>query len=222
MKTYVAESAEAAGVEAAELTARRVRRALATRGRASIALSGGSTPGPMFDALAECGVEWDQVDVFQVDERIAPDGDEQRNANMLTERLLVPARVPARRVHLMPVTAKDLRRASASYARAIEAVAPFDVVHLGMGDDGHTASWPPGDPVIDSDLDVDVSAEYQGVRRMTMTPAVVNAAKARLMLVTEASKAPVMRRWIDGDSGIPASRVRRTNTMVVAISGVVT
>jgi 6-phosphogluconolactonase len=117
----------------------------------------------MFDALAESGVDWNLVDVFQVDERIAPDGDEQRNATMLTERLLVPTGIPARRIHLMPVTAKDLRRACASYARAIAAVAPFDVVHLGIGGDGHTASWPPGDPVIDSDLDVDVSAEYEGV-----------------------------------------------------------
>jgi 6-phosphogluconolactonase/glucosamine-6-phosphate isomerase/deaminase len=139
---------------------------------------------------------------------------------MLAERLLVPARVPSRRIHLMPVTAKDLRRACSAYARAIESAAPLDVVHLGIGDDGHTASWPPGDPVIDSERDVDVSAEYQGVRRMTMTPHVVNAGRMRLMLVTEPSKAPVVRRWIDGDKALPVSRLRRTSSVIVAITGV--
>ena len=220
MKTYVEESAREAGRVAADLIARRLSRAVASRGRASVAFSGGSTPGPMFDALAAADVPWDRVDVFQVDERIAPDGDDQRNANMLCQRLLVPVAVPARQVHLMPVTAKDLRRACAGYARSIAAVAPLDVVHLGIGDDGHTASWPPGDPVIDSDRDVDVSAEYQGLRRMTMTPSVINAAGARLMLVAERAKAPVMRRWVDGDTTIPVSRVRRTNTLIVATKGV--
>ena len=220
MKTYVEESAESAGFAAARLIARRLRRAITARGRASVAFSGGSTPGLMFDALCDAAISWESIDVFQVDERIAPDGDEQRNANMLTERLLVPARVPAQRIHLMPVTAKDLRRACAGYARSIAAVAPLDVVHLGIGDDGHTASWPPGDPVIDSERDVDVSDVYQGLRRMTMTPPVVNAARTRLMLVSEPSKAPVMRRWVDGERDIPVSRVRRTNTLIVVTSGV--
>lgn len=221
MKTYVEDSAHDAGVVAAELIARRLRRAVATRGRGSVAFSGGSTPGPMFDALVASDVPWDRVDVFQVDERIAPDGDDRRNANMLTERLLVPARVPAQRIHLLPVTAKDLRRACASYARSIEVVAPLDVVHLGIGDDGHTASWPPGDTVIDSARAVDISDEYQGLRRMTVTPAVVNAARARLMLVTERSKAPVVSRWVEGDRDLPASRVRRTNTLIVGTADAV-
>jgi 6-phosphogluconolactonase/glucosamine-6-phosphate isomerase/deaminase len=174
----------------------------------------------MFDALTSMDVAWNLIDVFQVDERIAPDGDEERNATMLTDRLLRPARVPRSRTHLMPVTAADLTRACGRYATAVAAAAPLDVVHLGIGDDGHTASWPPGDPVIDSERTIDVSAEYQGLRRMTMTPAVVNAAAMRLVLVTEPSKADAMRRWINRDTTVPVSRVRRSNAVVVATSGV--
>jgi 6-phosphogluconolactonase/glucosamine-6-phosphate isomerase/deaminase len=176
----------------------------------------------MFDALASMDVAWNLIDVFQVDERIAPDGDEERNSTMLADRLLGPARVPRSRTHLMPVTSADLARACARYATALASGTPLDVVHLGIGDDGHTASWPPGDPVIDSDRPIDVSAEYQGLRRMTMTPAVVNAAAMRIVLVTEPSKADAMRRWTGGDTTVPVSRVRRSNTVIVATAGVLT
>jgi len=216
MKTYVEQNPGDACLVAASLIARRLRRAVHDRDRASIAVSGGGTPGPMFDALAASDVPWGRVDVFQVDERIAPDGDDQRNANQLTERFLAPAGVPSRRIHLMPVTASDLRAACARYAKAVAAIEPFDVVHVGIGDDGHTASWVPGDPVIDSERAVDVSGEYQGTRRMTLTPGVVNAARMRLMLVTEGTKRPAVDAWLRGDRSLPVSRVRRTNTLVVA------
>jgi len=216
MRTYVEQIAGEACAVAASLIARRLQRAVRERGCGSIAVSGGGTPGPMFDALVTSGVPWDRIDVFQVDERIAPDGDDQRNANKLTERFLAPAGVPSRRIHLMPVTVSDLRAACARYAKAVAAVEPFDVVHLGIGDDGHTASWVPGDPVIDSERAVDVSGEYQGTRRMTLTPGVVNAARMRLMLVTEGSKRPAVDAWLRGDRSLPVSRVRRTNTLVVA------
>ena len=116
----------------------------------------------MLAALAWCVVPWEAVDVWQVDERVAPDGHPDRNANQL-------AGLPGRH-HLMPVTARDLRRAAARYAATLPE--RFDVVHLGMGPDGHTASWPPGDPVVDSDRPVDLCGEFNGRVRMTLTPPV--------------------------------------------------
>ena len=215
MKTYVEPSARDAGNRAAQLVADRLGRAVKRRGTAAIAFSGGGTPQPMFETLTMSGLPWDRIDVFQVDERIAPDGDPDRNARALVEQLLNPAGVPAERVHLMPVTDRDLGAASERYAGAVAAVGPFDVVHLGIGDDGHTASWPPGDPVVDSPHDVDISGEYQGRRRMTLTPRVVNSARTRLFLVTERSKAKAVERWMSRDRALPVSRVHRTATIAV-------
>ena len=144
----------------------------AARGSATLAVSGGSTAPPMLAALATADLPWDRIGVWQVDERVAPDGHPDRNANHLDD-------FPGRH-HLMPVTAADLDRACRRYAAGLPA--RFDVVDLGMGADGHTASWPPGDPVIDSERPVDLSDEYQGRVRMTLTPAVVNAAAGRVVL----------------------------------------
>lgn len=214
----VREDAQHAAAAAAEWIARRLTDAVRRRGIASIAFSGGVTPGLLFDELAERGdVPWRSVNVFQVDERVAPDGDPDRNDVQLTERLLSRVGVATRRTHLMPVTSPNLRTASLWYARAL-GTAPLDVVHLGMGDDGHTASWAPGDPVIDSPRPVDVTAPYRGRVRMTLTPATVNAARSRIILTTGASKASALRSWLDGDRSLPISRVHRTNTVVVADS----
>ena len=153
----------------------------------------------MFDVLAGLDVPWKRVAIWQVDERVAPDGDPDRNAGQLDA-------LPGRH-RLMPVTAKDLTAASRRYARTLPE--RFDVVHLGMGDDGHTASWAPGDPVIDSPDPVALSAVYQGRVRMTLTPSVVNAARSRLILTFGAGKADALAGW-DG----PVSRVKRSSTVV--------
>ena len=156
----------------------------------------------MFEALLEHDVPWDRVTIWQVDERVAPDGDAARNAGQL-----VP--LPCR-VELMEVTDVDLAAASLRYAAGLPE--RFDVVHLGLGDDGHTASWPPGDPVVDSDLACDIVGEFHGFRRMTLTPPVVNGARSRLVLSYGASKAPMVRRWLSGDRSLPVARLRRTDT----------
>ncbi len=156
----------------------------------------------MFGALLELDVPWNRVTVWQVDERVAPDGHGERNARQLDP---LPCRV-----ELMPVTDVDLAGAARRYAAGLPE--RFDVVHLGLGDDGHTASWPPGDPVVDSDLACDVVGEFNGFRRMTLTPPVVNAARARLMLTYGSSKAPMMHRWLAGDRSLPVARLRRTDT----------
>ena len=176
-----------------------------------IGVSGGGTPALMFDDLAAMDLPWSSVHVFQVDERVAPDGDPDRNAAQLA--LHLTDRVPIRtaNVHLMPVTAKSLTRASASYAATI-GEAPLDIVHLGIGDDGHTASWPPGDPVIDAAGSVAVSGMFNGRIRMTMTPAVINGARARMMLVVGAAKADPLAGWLQRGEALPVARVRRTDT----------
>jgi 6-phosphogluconolactonase/glucosamine-6-phosphate isomerase/deaminase len=185
----------------AQSIARRLRGAVRGRGSASLAVSGGSSAPPMFDVLAGLDVPWKQVAIWQVDERVAPDGDPDRNAGQLVA-------LPGRH-RLMPVTAKDLPAACRRYARTLPE--RFDVVHLGMGDDGHTASWTPGDPVIDSPDPVALSAVYQGRVRMTLTPPVVNAARSRLILTFGADKADALAGW-DG----PVSRVKRSSTVVFA------
>jgi 6-phosphogluconolactonase len=193
---------------AAEMIARRLRDAVRRRGSATIAFSGGSTTPPMLAVLATLDVPWPAVEVFQVDERVAPDGDPDRNAGQLAVLA-----VERRRLHLMPVTATDLDAAAARYTANLPE--RFDIVHLGMGDDGHTASWPPGDPVIDSARPVDISGEFNGRVRMTLTPGTVNRARMRLVLVTGAGKAPMVERWLARDTTIPIQRVRRTGTVVV-------
>jgi 6-phosphogluconolactonase len=198
---------EPAGWVAASI-ARRLVGAVRRRGSAALAVSGGSSAPPMLAALTTHELPWDRIEVWQVDERVAPDGHADRNANQL-------AGLPGRH-HLMPVTARDLRRAAARYAAALPE--RFDVVHLGMGPDGHTASWPPGDPVIDSARPVDLCGEFNGRVRMTLTPPAVNSAGSRVVLITGADKAPAVAAWLNNHplgARLPINRVARSGTVVV-------
>jgi len=199
----------------AGLVARRLTSAVRRRGRASLAVSGGSTPRAMFDVLARADVPWEAVHLLQVDERVAPDGDPDRNAVDLVAHLAGPLGIPSSRLHLMPVTSPDLRRAATRYGALVGGLAPLDVVHLGVGDDGHTASWPPGDPVVRSARPVEAIGEFNGRRRMTLTPQVVNGARSRVVEVVGAAKQPVVERWLHGDRSLPISHVRRTSTILV-------
>jgi 6-phosphogluconolactonase/glucosamine-6-phosphate isomerase/deaminase len=208
MDIRVAADPEAAAAVAAEWLAFQLRNAARRRGIATLAVSGGSTPALMFSDLATRDVPWDRVVVWQVDERMAPDGDRARNAGLLT---LLP--LPRTRLRLMPVTARHLSSALRRYIGGLPAC--FDVVHLGLGDDGHTASWPPGDPVIDALEPVAMSAPYAGYTRMTLTPAVVNAARHRLVLAPGAAKAEPLARWLLDDRSLPIQRVHRAGTVVV-------
>jgi 6-phosphogluconolactonase/glucosamine-6-phosphate isomerase/deaminase len=193
----------------AELAAASIaRRAVAARRRrrqVSIALSGGSTAPAMIGRLLELAVPWEAVTVWQVDERIAPDDHPARNASQLRD---LPCRV-----RLMPVTEGDLDRAAARYARSLPE--RFDIVHLGLGDDGHTASWPPGDTdVLSSPHDVDLTPEFNGYRRMTLTPRAVNCARSRLVLATGAAKRRMVERWLLRDPTVPINSIRRRATVV--------
>jgi 6-phosphogluconolactonase/glucosamine-6-phosphate isomerase/deaminase len=207
MDVRLTSSAAEAADHAGDWIARRLRDAVRRRGAAALALSGGSTAPALIAAIVAHGAPWEAVTVWQVDERVAPDLDADRNANQLAE---LPS---AATVRPMPVTSTDLRRAARRYGATLPE--RFDVVHLGVGPDGHTASWPPGDPVIDSDRPVDLVGEYMGRRRMTLTPAVVNDARARLVFVTGRSKARVVAAWLRGDDSAPISRVRQWRTVVI-------
>ena len=161
----------------------------------------------MIDALLGDRVPWPSVRIFQVDERVAPDGHEARNALQLVGLERVAEVVP------MPVTDDDLETAARDYAALLPE--RLDVVHLGLGGDGHTASWPPGrDAVRDAAADVLAIAEFNGWPRMTITRRVVNGARCRVLLATGASKRPMLRRWLDGDPSLPVARVRRSGTWV--------
>ena len=208
---------------AADLVAERLSGAVAARGVATLALSGGSTPLPFLAELAELAerkVPWQAVHVFQVDERVAPPGHEDRNLTGLRSALLNRVPILPGNVHPMAVEEPDLDEAATAYGDELRAVTGtggvLDVVHLGLGDDGHTASWPPGDPVVDATADVAVVGPFNGRLRMSLTPPAVNRSGWILWQIAGAAKAPVVRRLVAGDPALPASRVRRTGVTLLA------
>jgi 6-phosphogluconolactonase len=214
--------ADAAAVAraAAAFIASEARAAVAARGRFAIAVSGGQTPWLMLRELAREELPWADIHVAQVDERVAPAGDPDRNLTHLCDSLLGQA--PSRpRIHPMPVEMPDLDEAAAEYARTLRELAGsplvLDLVHLGLGPDGHTASLVPGDPVLEvTDADVAVTGIYQGRRRMTLTYPAINGARRILWLVTGAEKAGMLARLREGDRSIPAGRVRQVNALLLA------
>lgn len=197
------------GPDAAERAARwiagRLRDAHRRRGVVTLALSGGSTAPPMIAALVDDDLPWGDLTVWQVDERIAPDGDGARNAGQLDA---LPCRV-----RRMPVTVPDLRLGARRYAASLPD--RLDVVHLGLGDDGHTASWPPGDRgPVDSPRRVELVDPFNGWPRMTLTRRVVNAARSRAVLAVGAGKQPMVDRWLLRDRTLPITAVRSSGTWV--------
>jgi 6-phosphogluconolactonase len=204
--------AEAVARRGAAIIAERARAAVADHGSCSLAVSGGRTPWVALGRLADEEVPWDDVTVFQVDERVAPDGDPDRNLTHLLESL-PDAAIP--RLRPMPVTEPDPDQAASTYASLLPD--HFDLVHLGLGDDGHTASLVPGDPVLDiDDRDVALTGEYMGRSRMTLTYPVLNRAHEILWLVTGEEKAEPLSRLLAGDTSIPAGRVRPRRSLVFA------
>jgi len=211
LEVEVLPDAEAVAQRGAEIFASAAAAAIAEGGLFTFAVYGGRTPWAMFADLAG-KLPWDKVTIFQVDERIAPDGDPDRNLTQL-ERSLPPG--GASDVRAMPVWAEDLEEAAAMYAAALPR--RLDLVHLGLGPDGHTASLIPGDPVLDiCDRDVAITGEYQGRRRMTLTYPVLNRAGQILWLVTGDDKVDALARLRAGDPSIPAGRVSTANALLVA------
>jgi 6-phosphogluconolactonase len=221
MKIEIFPDADAVARKAAEIIAAEARSAVAARGRFVMAVSGGHTPWQMLRALANEKVPWESVHVVQVDERVAPAGDADRNLSHLRESLLEHAPLRPDQIHAMPVEASDLEAAAKRYALSLREIAGtppvLDLAHLGLGPDGHTASLVPGDPVLNvTDSDVALTGVYQERRRMTLTYPMLNRARRILWLVTGNDKVNALARLREGDTSIPGGRIQRDQAMVLA------
>jgi 6-phosphogluconolactonase len=221
MKIKIVRNPDSVAPEAARFIAGEARAAIKDHGSFVMAVSGGRTPWQMLRDLALEDVPWNSIHIVQVDERIAPAGDPDRNLTHLRESLLEHAPLPPEQIHPMPVESSDLEAACAEYVRTLEMIAGsppvLDLVHLGLGPDGHTASLIPGDPVRNvRDVDVALTGIYQGRRRMTLTYPILNRARQILWLVTGSEKAEILTRLLARDPSIPAAEVRGDCAVVIA------
>lgn len=213
--------AEAVSRRGAAWIAQAAGHAISQRGCAVLAFSGGASPLPTFRRLADEAVDWRAVHVTQVDERAAPAGSSARNLTHLQEALLSRVGLPAAHLHPMSVEDEDLDAAAVRFGERLVRIAGapplLDLVQLGLGTDGHTASLVPGDPALDVDgADVAVTAPYNGHRRMTLTFPALNRARRILWLVTGEDKAEALARLVRGDVSIPAGRVSRGQALLLA------
>ena len=221
MQIEVLADDEAVASRAAGVIAENARAAVQGCGRFLMAVSGGRTPWVMLRMLAKEDVPWNDVHVLQVDERIAPAGDSDRNLTHLRETLLQNAPIEPSHIYAMPVESSDPEAGAAEYARTIENMAGsppvIDLVHLGLGPDGHTASLIPGDPVLQvTDREVAITGMYQGRNRMTLTYPVINRARQILGVVTGSEKAKPLSQLLKADPSIPGGRVSQAHALVVA------
>jgi 6-phosphogluconolactonase len=201
----VLDDPEAVHRRGAELIAEAAKQAISERGHCGLGVSGGHDPWPMFSQLEEFDLDWREIEIFQVDERVAPAGSDERNLTHLVESLSIGAQGSIRP---MPVTDDDLDAGADRYAESLPDA--LDLAHLGIGPDGHTASLVPGDPVLEvTDRRVAVtSGEYEGVRRMTLTYPEIERIRKLLWVVTGEEKVDALRKLIDQDPSTPSGRVR--------------
>jgi 6-phosphogluconolactonase len=221
MRLEVYSDADAVAQKAAALVAAEARAAVSARRSFVMAVSGGHTPWLMLRALADEDVPWDAMHVAQVDERVAPVGHPDRNLTHLRESLLEHAPLRPEQIHAMPVESSNLEAACEEYALTLRAIAGsppvLDLVHLGLGPDGHTASLVPGDAVLEiKDADVALTGLYQGRRRMTLTYPILNRSRQVLWLVTGSEKAGMLPQLRVGNAQIPAGRVCADRALVLA------
>ncbi|MEO1225357.1 MAG: 6-phosphogluconolactonase [Pseudomonadota bacterium] len=221
MKLRVLADAEEVAKAGAAFVADAARAAIEARGRFLFAVSGGRTPWVMLRAMAQESLAWDAIHVFQVDERVAPAGDPDRNLTHLRESLLANAPLPPENIHAMPVEQDDLTAASLAYGQTLQASAGdppvLDLIHLGLGPDGHTASLVPGDPVLKvNDRFVGTTAPYQGHPRMTLTYPVLNQARQIVFVVTGDEKVDALARLVRHDPSIPAGRVQPDSATILS------
>jgi len=221
MQIHVFDDAQGAAEFAASRIATDARSSVAERGSFSVALSGGTSPWPMLSFLAAEDMPWARVHIFQVDERVVPSDDPRWTFEKLRSVLLSRVPLPADNVHPMPVHMDDLQTAAEKYQRTLTKVlgSPpvIDLVHLGLGADGHTGSLVPGSPdAANAVPEVMVSPVYEGSRRITLTYSILSRARTILWFVLGQDKAEMLRRLIRGDTSIPAGRIERSRAVVVA------
>ncbi len=220
MRTEVLSDPDAVARKAATMIANEARIAVSARGSFVLAVSGGRTPWIMLRILAAEDIPWEGVHIVQVDERVAPEGHPDRNLTHLRDSLkLAPLR--PEQIHSMEVTAVDLKAAARRYSDILNKIAGsppvLDLVHLGLGPDGHTASLVPGDPVLNvNDADVGLTDIYQGRERMSLTYPIINRSRKILWLVTGHDKAAMLTRLCNGDTSIPAGQVQRDVATILA------
>lgn len=214
----VCDSPEEAANRAAAWVSGFLKTTIAQRGSATFAVSGGSTPATMFLSLTRYDIDWQHVHLFQVDERLAPKGSTDRNLTQLQQCLIDLVAIPTANVHPMPVDDEMAPDARAhEYERTLARFAPggIDLVHLGLGTDGHTASLLPGDPGLGvTDRAVTFTSLYKGFRRLTLTYPELTKAHALLWLAPGADKAKPLKQLLIGDSSVPAGRVRHRHQTV--------
>jgi len=220
MKIEVLANDDAVAKAAAEVIASAARAAVAERGLFTLAVSGGKTPWAMLKDLASEEVPWSQVHVFQIDERIAPEGDPDRNLTHLHESLLGNAPIPKENIHAMPVNAADPAEGAKEYEQTLQEFCGnppvLDMAHLGLGPDGHTASLIPGDPVLSVvDSDVALTGVYQDRNRMTLTYPMINRSRKILWLATGAAKVPMIVRLKAADPTIPGGRISQEQALLL-------
>jgi 6-phosphogluconolactonase len=220
MELQILRDADAVAQRAAEIIAAEARDSVSTRGRFIIAFSGGRTPAAMLRALADREMPWRQTFIFQVDERVVPEGDPERNLILLRQNLLDRVPLPKDHVYAMAVEESDLDSAARLYMRSLGQVAgmptTLDCVLLGLGKDGHTASLVPGDPVLDvTEVDVATTRVYEGTRRMTLTFPILNRARRIVWMVVGRDKVDALARLRVADPTIPAGRVRQDRAILL-------
>ncbi len=220
LKTEIFPSADQVAEAAAAYIEQLIRETLAHKKSFSMAISGGRTPWEMLKILSKASLPWTRVNLFQVDERVAPDGHADRNLTQLFQTIEGSPLVTRLRIFPMPVTAEDLDGAAEDYAQLIHEITEgegLDLIHLGMGSDGHTASLVPGDGVLEvNDRDVACTEQlYQGRIRMTLTYPLLNSAKRILWIVTGAEKQEMVQRLLKQDASIPAGAVNQANSLLM-------
>jgi 6-phosphogluconolactonase len=219
MKIEVFADPQSVARRAAAIIADEAWDAIAARGRFVMAVSGGHTPWLMLHALGETTIPWRAVYILQVDERVAPPGHPDRNLTHIRECL--SPHVSPEQIYAMPVDSPDLEAAAGEYTQTVWELTgsplTLDLVHLGLGPDGHTASLVPGDPVLDvGNAEVALTGPYRGRRRMTLTYPAINRARRVLWVVTGDEKAGMVNRLLLGDRSIPAGRVCRDRALLLA------
>jgi 6-phosphogluconolactonase len=220
MKTEIFSNSEEVAKRAAEFLEEKIRETINTKGSFSMAISGGRTPWEMLKFLSKAHLRWNKINIFQVDEREAPDGHPDRNLSQLFKAIQDSGVETKVNIFPMPVTAENLEEACEDYSKIIYEVTGdgiLDLIHLGMGSDGHTASLIPGDQVCEiEDRDVAMTlAPYQGRMRMTLTYPIINRAKEILWVVTGEEKAEMVEKLLISDPSIPAGNVNSSNAVLL-------
>ena len=220
MKTELFPTADQVAAGAAAYLEHQIREALAHQPSYSLAISGGRTPWEMLKILSKADLPWQRVNLFQVDERVAPDGHADRNLTQLFQAIAGTPMVTQLRIFPMPVLAEDLEEGCREYTHVLDEVTEgkgLDLIHLGLGSDGHTASLVPGDGVLDTEDRLVACTQnlYQGRIRMTLTYPLLNSAKQLLWIVTGSEKQEMVKRLLQQDPSIPAGSIRQENALLM-------